>query len=756
MLKMLERRITLQLLVFFGLFILPLLLGGFELYLFQHDALQQNAQRADLGIAQAIALEIESNIQAATEEDVDLSRSQAATQLNRSQLLSAFAIARLSHPGISLYFVCDASGHMLLSYPTNQMAGRQQSGACEYAPPPGVLKHNAPLLSPGRLSPTSGTQVISIITPIVDARSHTTGVLGIDVSLAQFTSHLQQVQRQLTTNGEVHIWVADETGKPLASTDHVSFQADLRATLPGLPSALAGQQGNLIAHVQNRDWLYSYLPIAGTPWAVVVQRPTDVTFAAIISFQNSLLIALVTLIIGASFFWLVLHGWVVRPLSKLAQAVSLIRPDQVEKVTESELLARDRNRIDEIGQLIGAFSTMEDEIHALFRKTDERSQARLHTLDAIMRSMDEGVLLERPDGHIIYANRRFTRFVGISPLDLLHEDSVDERLVEEKFLALLEDPDAYYETIRHAESSDDPSTIEFQARGFYNQVGQLVLARRDIRMRLFQVRDQEGQLIGRGRIFRDVTQQNEAEQIKQNLLAVVSHELRTPLTAIKGYATSLLETDVELDESLQQHFLQRIVEEGDRMAELVTSLLEMSQLEAGTLKLNPSLHRLDALLEQVIPPQERAAISIHLPPDLPLLYVDRRRMEVVLRNLVENARRYAGTDANIEISARYEQGSSDGGLHLSVADSGPGLPPHLTERIFERFYQVESGRQRSGSGVGLGLAICRGFVKMHGGRIWAENRTDGVTGAVFHIWLPPKILYTGDAEPGTFELRNVL
>jgi PAS domain S-box-containing protein len=643
MLKILERRITLQLLVFFGLFIIPLLLGGVELYLFQRDALQQNAQRTDLGIAQAIALEVESDIQ-------------ASSQLNLSQL----------------------------------------------------------------------------------------------------TSHLVEVQRQLTTNGEVHIWVVDETGKPLASTDHVSSQTDLRAILPGLQRALAGKQGNLIARSQNRDWLYSYLPIAGTRWAVVLQRPTDVTFAAIISFQNSLLIALVTLLIGASFFWFVLHGWVVRPLSKLAQAVSMIRPDQMEKVAEGDLLAKDRNRIDEIGQLITAFSTMEDEIHVLFRKSDERSQARLHTLDAIMRSMDEGVLLERPDGHIIYANPRFTRFVGISPQDLLQEDSFDERLVEEKLLAIVENPDAYHEAIRRAGNDNEPSTVEFQVRGSYNQVGQLVPARRDIRMRLFQVRDQEGQLIGRGKIFRDVTQQNEAEQIKQNLLAIVSHELRTPLTAIKGYATSLLETDVELDEALQHYFLQHIVEEGDRMAELVTSLLEMSQLEAGTLKLTPSLHRLDALVEQIIPAEERGSIRVQMPPDLPLLYVDRRRIEVVLRNLVENARRYAGIGTVVEISATYEQGLSDGGLYLSVTDSGPGIPPHLTERIFDRFYQVDGGRQRSRSGVGLGLAICRGFVEMHGGRIWAENRTDGVTGAVFQVWLPPKILYTGDMEPDAFELRNVL
>ena len=185
-------------------------------------------------------------------------------------------------------------------------------------------------------------------------------------------------------------------------------------------------------------------------------------------------------------------------------------------------------------------------------------------------------------------------------------------------------------------------------------------------------------------------------------------------------------------------------------------LLEMSQLEAGTLKLLPALYRLDALLEQVVPEEQRACVRVTVPEDIPLLYVDRRRIEVVLRNLLENARRHCGADAIIEISARYEQGQADGGLWLDVTDDGPGLPPHLVDRIFDRFYQVDGGRERSSSGVGLGLAICRGFVEAHGGRIWAENRTDGVTGAVFHIWLPPRVLHIPGTQPAIFELHNAL
>jgi signal transduction histidine kinase len=403
---------------------------------------------------------------------------------------------------------------------------------------------------------------------------------------------------------------------------------------------------------------------------------------------------------------------------------------------------------------------MEDEIHDLFRKSDARSQARLHTLDAIMQSMIEGVLLESPEGQIVYANRSYTQFVGISPqeplLDSYHDNDVlenNDNQLSGKLLEMIENPDAYQEALHQTEQSGEPQVVTFQTRGYYNQFGQLVPVRRDIRMRHFEVQDGAGQLIGRGKIFNDVTRQNEAEQVKKNLLAIISHELRTPLTSIKGYATSLLETDVDLGNAVQERFLRRIVEEGDRMADLVTNLLEMSQVEAGTMKLVPALHHLESLLEQVISGDEHHHIQIDIPANLPLLYVDRRRIEMVLRNIIENAKRYAGPKAVVEIAARYQ---ANDGLYLDITDNGPGLPPHLTERIFDHFYQIDGSRERSSSGVGLGLAICRGFVGAHGGRIWAENRVDGTRGAIFHIWLPAKVLRTTEAQPDRFELHNAL
>ncbi|HET7638940.1 MAG TPA: hypothetical protein VFK47_09400, partial [Ktedonobacteraceae bacterium] len=147
MLKILDRSITLQLLVFYGLFILPLLAGGVELYLFQHDALQQSTQRADLGLAKAIALEVETNVRAASEIDTALAKSQAASQLDLRQLTSTFATAYLSHPDISLYFICTPAGKVLISYPSTRQTAAQQVSLC--ASTQQTLRSEKPFISSG-------------------------------------------------------------------------------------------------------------------------------------------------------------------------------------------------------------------------------------------------------------------------------------------------------------------------------------------------------------------------------------------------------------------------------------------------------------------------------------------------------------------------------------------------------------------------------------------------------------------------------
>ena len=164
-----------------------------------------------------------------------------------------------------------------------------------------------------------------------------------------------------------------------------------------------------------------------------------------------------------------------------------------------------------------------------------------------------------------------------------------------------------------------------------------------IHLRQFNVGDVAGRAVGRGLLLRDVTREHEIDEFKSTLLAAVGHELRTPLAAIKGYASTLLQQDVEWAPEDQHYFLQTISSEADRLARLVRNLLDLSRQEAGLLLLNRSPVKLQDLVTKLIERQAQSGsqISVQLPADLPPVHIDSARIEVVLQNLIANALAYA-------------------------------------------------------------------------------------------------------------------
>lgn len=244
-----------------------------------------------------------------------------------------------------------------------------------------------------------------------------------------------------------------------------------------------------------------------------------------------------------------------------------------------------------------------------------------------------------------------------------------------------------------------------------------------IHLRLFDVDDEAGRPIGRGLLLRDVTRERELDEFKTTLLAAVGHEVRTPLSAIKGYVSTLLQEDVHWPPEDQRFFLQTISGEADRLAQLVSNLLDLSRQEAGLLLLNrfPTSIRELALktLKRLNAPG--ATISMHIPTDLPLVDIDGARIEIVLHNLLTNALVYG--EGAVSISAEQRAAT----VVVSIADNGPGIAPDELPYVFERFYRAQHGRQQHSGGTGLGLTICKAFIEAHGGAIWAESSEHGTT-----------------------------
>lgn len=219
-----------------------------------------------------------------------------------------------------------------------------------------------------------------------------------------------------------------------------------------------------------------------------------------------------------------------------------------------------------------------------------------------------------------------------------------------------------------------------------------------------------------------------ANEIKTKFLAMISHELRTPLTSIIGFTTTLLAEDVTWGPEEQRDFILTIQKEADRLQELIDHLLVLSRLEAGMLPISQEIHTLDEILKDASPQfnilTSGQTLTMHLPANLPPVFVDAKRIAQVLVNLVRNSSTYAPKGTEIDISASVRGGF----LQLNVSDQGPGIPPAEHKKVFKAFRRGSHVEDGSAQGAGLGLAICKGLIEAHGGRIWIKRKnTPGTT-----------------------------
>jgi len=235
----------------------------------------------------------------------------------------------------------------------------------------------------------------------------------------------------------------------------------------------------------------------------------------------------------------------------------------------------------------------------------------------------------------------------------------------------------------------------------------------------------------------------ETEGLRNALLASISHDLRTPLAVIAGASSSLAERGEQLPESERAALARSIYEQSRQMGDLVAKVLEMTRLEAGGIALERDWHALAEITGSVLRRlRERLAahpVRVELPADLPLTRMDATLIEQVLANLLENAAKYTPAGTAITLRATVEAGE----FLVSVEDAGPGLPPGDPEQLFAKFQRGAS--EGAIGGVGLGLAICRAVVRLHGGRIWAERRPEG--GTAFRFTLPLEQAPEVPAEP---------
>ncbi|MHB1481891.1 MAG: sensor histidine kinase [Bellilinea sp.] len=237
-----------------------------------------------------------------------------------------------------------------------------------------------------------------------------------------------------------------------------------------------------------------------------------------------------------------------------------------------------------------------------------------------------------------------------------------------------------------------------------------------------------------------------ANEIKTQFLAMISHELRTPLTSIIGFTTTMLAEDVSWDQNEQHDFVMTIQKEADRLQELIDHLLDLSRLEAGRLPILMKPQSIHEIIEdtssQLHILTNGHTLTFHWPARLPLVLADTKRIGQVLVNLVRNASTYAPKGSEINVSANVRKDF----LQINVSDQGPGIQPAEYKKVFEAFRRGVNMENSAAQGAGLGLAICKGLVEAHGGRIWIKKKAAPGATICFTIPLVPMSIQERNPE----------
>jgi two-component system phosphate regulon sensor histidine kinase PhoR len=388
-------------------------------------------------------------------------------------------------------------------------------------------------------------------------------------------------------------------------------------------------------------------------------------------------------------------GQRVREIAAVAQRHARDRPGEGGSDYGSDELATVARVLD---------STIQD----LTGRIRELSRDRARS-DAILTGMAEGVLVVSGDGRLQVVNRAAQEMLR-----------VDEAAVGRHYL----------EVIRHPDISAQLTT---SLGGKDGDARELMLTRDP--GRTFVARAAPVAATGGGGavlVLHDVTDLRRTDLIRRDFVANVSHELRTPLTAIRGYLEALQDDPGDADNAAR--FIDIIWRQTTKMERLVSDLLRLARLDARQEVLERATCEVRQIFQAVVTDlaptieAKRQQIVIDVPEDASRVSADPAKLHDVLRNLVENAVNYSPDEAVIRLQASRR----DGSCAMTVADSGPGLPPGDLTRVFERFYRVDKSRSRPGTG--LGLAIVKHLVELHGGTVVAANRPEG--GAVFTVTLP--------------------
>jgi two-component system phosphate regulon sensor histidine kinase PhoR len=325
-------------------------------------------------------------------------------------------------------------------------------------------------------------------------------------------------------------------------------------------------------------------------------------------------------------------------------------------------------------------------------------------LEAVLDQMTEAVVAVDAEGRVLVVNPALSRLLG-----------VDESAARGR---------PYLESLRHAGISELLATVLRERKPVAQEIR---VGREELAFDAHAAPLSEGgRPAGAILVLHDITRLRRLEQVRRDFVANVGHELRTPLVSIKGFAETLREGALD-DREHAPEFVRTIEEHADRLSKLVDDLLDLTAIESGHRA--PRFETVDvpALCGEVareLAPQadaRRVTVETRSSGGVPPARADRDQLRQILVNLADNAIKYNEEGGRVELSVE----PWEGGLRVTVRDTGPGIPDGDLPRVFERFYRVDKARAREAGGTGLGLSIVKHLVEAHGGKVSVESRQPG-------------------------------
>ncbi|GEM_PF-6507488 len=359
--------------------------------------------------------------------------------------------------------------------------------------------------------------------------------------------------------------------------------------------------------------------------------------------------------------------------------------------------------------------------HTILRQKKVEKERR--TLESIMASMGEGLVVADAGGTVAYCNPAAEELLRIPAADIVGKSaSVYHGLLSKRIV----EPENWRDQVRQGLNGDHrPGKMRVTVESG---------GRREVEGTLFTI-EAEGKRLGTGAVLRDITKEREVDRMKTELISIASHELRTPLTAVLGFSELLLLKARNMEER-HRSWVQMIHDESKRLTDMIEEMLSASRIESGRLPLKTESVDFKSVatevVEQLQPGSPKHILSLEVQDPLPAIRCDREKLYQVLYNLVGNAVKYSPSGGPVIVAARA--GKAQEGIVISVSDHGLGIPQEEIPRLFNKFHRVQRPEMKGIRGTGLGLYIVKSTVEAMDGRIWVHSEVN--RGSTFYVSLP--------------------